>query len=82
MRAWTDGGGGGNTFAYIFHEINDSVVISRTCKRRACNLRCVRAQRVGTAEDIFSKLTSLVLTFCRNTVEVKNVKKGERSPGK
>lgn len=30
------------------------------------------------AEDIFSTPTSLVLTFCRNTVEVKDVRKGEK----
>lgn len=30
------------------------------------------------AEDRFSTPTSLVLTFCRNTVEVKDVRKGEK----
>ena len=38
----------------------------------------MRARRVGRAEeDMFGRenLTSLVLTFCRNTVEVKDVRK-------
>lgn len=77
-----------HTSPLFLHEINkfpahktrhgrDVHVICDACQHRVVvNLR--------RAEDRFSTPTSLVLTFCRNTVEVKDVRKGgeEKAQGK
>lgn len=72
-----------HTFPLFFHEINkfpvhktqhggDVHVIGYARRQHGVVINSERA------EDIFSTPTSLVLTFCRNTVEVKDVRKGEK----
>lgn len=72
-----------HTFPLFFHEINkfpvhktqhggDVHVIGYARRQHGVVINSKRA------EDIFSTPTSLVLTFCRNTVEVKDVRKGEK----
>lgn len=70
-----------HTFPLFFHEIN-KFPAHKTQHGRDVHDICNACQHgvvinLERAEDRFSTPTSLVLTFCRNTVEVKDVRKEE-----
>lgn len=79
-RGGTHAKGNTRTTLLFFHEIN-TFPAHKTQHARDVHVICDACQHgvvinLRRAEDRFSTPTSLVLTFCRNTVEVKDVRRG------